>query len=268
MPVADILTEIIATKRTEVAARKFERPVADLQAQFADAGPVRDFAAALWSAAPRMGLIAEIKKASPSAGLIRPDFDAVSIAQTYARHGANCLSVLTDETYFQGHLDYLTAVRNAVQIPVLRKDFIIDSYQVLEARIAGADCVLLIAECLDDCQLRDLYFYAAELGMESLVEIHDAENLDRVLKLEPALIGINNRDLKVMRTDLEHTIRLASKIPASCLLISESGIKSHSDVVRLQQAGARAMLVGESLMKQSDIGHAVDQLLGQTTAPE
>jgi indole-3-glycerol phosphate synthase len=264
MPVSNILNEIIETKRLEVAAAKQRCSVADLESRLSDAPPVRDFAAALRSASPAMGLIAEIKKASPSAGLIRPDFDAVAIARTYEQHGARCLSVLTDEQYFQGHLDYLTAVRAAVQIPVLRKDFIIDPYQVLEARLAGADCILLIAECLDNCHLRDLYFYASDLGLDALIEIHEADNLDRVLKLEPSLVGINNRDLKAMQTDLEHTIRLASRIPADCILISESGIKSHADVLRLQQAGARAILVGESLMKQSDIGGAVDSLLGRT----
>lgn len=264
MPVANILDEIIATKRVEIAAAKLRYSAADLESRLPDAPPARDFVAALNSASPRMGLIAEIKKASPSAGLIRPDFDAVAIARTYERHGANCLSVLTDEQYFQGHLDYVTAVRAAVQIPVIRKDFIIDPYQVLEARVAGADCILLIAECLDNCQLRDLYFYAADLGLDALIEIHDAENLDRVLKMDVPLIGINNRDLKAMRTDLTHTIRLASQIPEDCILVSESGIKSHADVVRLQQAGARAILVGESLMKQQDIGQAVDSLLGKT----
>jgi indole-3-glycerol phosphate synthase len=263
MPVANILDEIIATKRLEVAAAKLRRPAADLKSRLPDAPPVRDFVQALRSADPRMGLIAEIKKASPSAGLIRPDFDAVAIARTYEQHGANCLSVLTDEQYFQGHLDYLTAARTAVQVPVLRKDFIIDPYQILEARVAGADCILLIAECLDNCQLRDLYFYAADLGMDALIEIHDAENLDRVLKMDVPLIGINNRDLKAMRTDLEHTVRLASQIPQDCILVSESGIKTNADVTRLQQAGARAILVGESLMKQQDIGRAVDALLAK-----
>ena len=262
MSVPNILAEILVTKRQEISSARQARPTADLKAQLPDAPPVRDFAAALHSAAPRMGLIAEIKKASPSAGVIRPDFDPVKIGQIYEHHGANCLSVLTDEHYFQGHLDFLKAVRKAVQIPVLRKDFIIDPYQILEARVAGADCVLLIAECLDDCQLRDLFFYAADLGMESLIEIHDAENLDRVLKLEPTLIGINNRDLRAMRTDLEHTIRLAPQVPENCILVSESGIKTNADVVRLQQAGARAMLVGESLMKQPDLGAAVDSLFG------
>ena len=258
----NVLDEIVACKRIEVAAAKQVRPESELQSRLADAPPVRDFCTALRSAAPRLGLIAEIKKASPSAGLIRADFDPVAIARIYEQHGANCLSVLTDEKYFQGHLEFLTAVRAAVSIPVLRKDFIIDPYQVLEARVAGADCILLIAECLNDCQMRDLYFYAADLGLETLIEIHDAENLERVLKLEPDLIGINNRDLKAMVTDLEHTVRLSPRVPADCLLVSESGIKTHADVLKLQQAGAAAMLVGESLMRQPDIGVAVDRLFG------
>lgn len=260
---ANILDEIVAHKRLEVAVARQVRPQRELDARLADAPPVRDFRAALLAATPELGLIAEIKKASPSAGLIRADFDPVAIARIYEQHGANCISVLTDEKYFQGHLDYLTAVRAAVSLPVLRKDFIIDRYQVLEARVAGADCVLLIAECLNDCEMRDLYFYASELGLETLIEIHDEENLDRVLKLEPGLLGINNRDLKAMVTDLNHTIRLLPRVPADCLLVSESGIKTHADVQILQQAGARAMLVGESLMKQPDIGAAVDALYGR-----
>ncbi len=263
----NILDEIVAHKRLEIAAARQLRPHSELQARLEAAPPIRDFRAALLSAAPRLGLIAEIKKASPSAGVIRADFDPVAIARIYEQHGASCLSVLTDEKYFQGHLDYLTSVRAAVSLPVIRKDFIIDRYQVLEARVAGADCILLIAECLNDCEMRDLYFYASELGMETLIEIHDAENLDRVLKLEPGLIGINNRDLKAMVTDLQHTIRLAPRIPADCLLVSESGIKAYADVQQLQQAGARAMLVGESLMKQTDIGAAVDALCGRQVCP-
>lgn len=260
---ANVLDEIVAHKRVEVATARQLRPHREMEARLPDTPPVRDFRAALLAAAPELGLIAEIKKASPSAGLIRADFDPVAIARIYEQHGASCISVLTDEKYFQGHLDYLTAVRAAVSLPVLRKDFIIDRYQVLEARVAGADCVLLIAECLNDCEMRDLYFYASELGLETLIEIHDEENLDRVLKLEPALLGINNRDLKAMVTDLNHTIRLLPRVPADCLLVSESGIKTHADVQKLQQAGARAMLVGESLMKQPDIGAAVDALYGR-----
>ena len=171
--------------------------------------------------------------------------------------------MLTDEHFFLGHLDYLRAVRQAVSIPVLRKDFMIDRYQVLEARAAGADCILLIAECLDDCHLRDLYFYASELGMESLIEIYDVENLDRVLKLEPALMGVNNRDLRTFVTDLEHTIRLAKQIPSTTLLVSESGIKTRADIDRVKSGGARAILVGETLMRSPEIGLAVDALMGR-----
>lgn len=261
-PADTVLDRIIDHKRGEVAQARRLRPVEQLQAERESAPPVRDFVAAL-RAASGMALIAEVKKASPSAGIIRADFDPVAIAQTYERHGAACLSVLTDEHFFQGHLDYLRAVRQAVQIPVMRKDFLIDRYQVLEARAAGADCILLIAECLDDCHLRDLYFYASELGMESLIEIYDPENLDRVLKLEPALVGINNRDLRTFVTDLDHTLRLAPRLSASTLLVSESGIRTHADVQRLKAGGARAVLVGETLMRSPDIGQAVDELLGR-----
>ena len=258
-----VLSKIIDHKRVEVAEAKKLRPSEMLLEQVNKADPVRDFAAAL-RAQNDIGLIAEVKKGSPSAGVIRDDFDPLKIALTYEQHGANCLSVLTDEKFFLGHLDYLRAIRQAVRIPVLRKDFIIDRYQVLEARAAGADCILLIAECLDDCHLRDLYFYASELGMESLIELYDAENLDRVLKLEPTLIGINNRDLRTFVTDLDHTTRLAKQIPNTMLLVSESGIKTRADIDRVKQGGARAILVGESLMRSPDIGAAVDTLLGKS----
>jgi indole-3-glycerol phosphate synthase len=258
----NILTQIIERKRVEIAQARQLRPEATLLEQIDKAPPVRNFVAALRSAKD-IGLIAEVKKGSPSAGIIRPDFDPVQIAQTYERHGASCISVLTDEHFFLGHLDYLRAVRAAVSIPVLRKDFLIDRYQVLEARAAGADCILLIAECLDDCHLRDLYFYASELGMESLIELYDVENLDRVLKLEPALMGINNRDLRTFVTDLDHTTRLASRIPATTLLVSESGIKTRADIDRVKSGGARAILVGETLMRSPQIGQAVDKLMGR-----
>ncbi|HTI50178.1 MAG TPA: indole-3-glycerol phosphate synthase TrpC, partial [Planctomycetaceae bacterium] len=250
---ADVLQKIVAHKRGEIAAAKMARPAEALAERLPLAPPVRDFAAAL-----RQGqgvrIIAEVKKASPSAGVIRADFDPVAIARTYERHGAACLSVLTDEHFFHGHLDYLTAIRHEVSLPILRKDFLLDRYQVLEARAAGADCILLIAECLDDCALRDLYFYASELGMESLIEIYDPENLDRVLKLEPALVGINNRNLRTFVTDLNHSIRLKELVPASCTVVSESGIHRRADVERLAQAGIRAILVGETLMRAPDIG--------------
>lgn len=257
----DVLEKIVATKRQEIETTRRAVPAELLREQLPTAPPVRDFAAAL-KTGTGMHVIAEVKKASPSAGLIRADFDPVAIARAYAANGAACISVLTDEQYFQGSLDYLVAVRNAVSLPILRKDFLLDRYQVLEARAAGADCILLIAECLDDCTLRDLYFYASELGMESLIEIYDPENLDRVLKLGPALLGINNRNLRTFVTDLNHSISLRSRVPADCVLISESGIHTRADVERLEQAGIHAMLVGETLMRAADIGQKLRELLG------
>lgn len=258
----DVLKTIVEHKRTEIEAAEGRVSRAELTARLDEAPAVRDFVQALRDASG-MGLIAEVKKASPSAGLIRPDFDPVAIAKIYESHGANCLSVLTDEKFFQGSLEYLKQVRGAVSLPVLRKDFFLDTYQVLEARVAGADCILLIAECLDDCRMRELYFYASELGMDCLIEIYDPENLDRVLKLEPPLIGVNNRNLRTMITTLDHTLTIAPRVPAGTLLVSESGIKTHADVASLKAGGIRAMLVGESLMRSPDIGLAVDELLGR-----
>jgi len=257
----NILDQIVATKRCEIETALRQRPRELLHEQVAAAPAVQDFVAALRTA-EGVALIAEVKKASPSAGLIRRDFDPVAIATTYELHGAACISCLTDEPFFQGSLQHLRSVRANVAIPVLRKDFILDTYQVLEARVAGADCVLLIAECLDDSSLRRLYDYARELGMHCLIEIYDPENLDRVLKLDPPLLGINNRNLKTFQTDLEHSIRLRRHIPASTILVSESGIHRRDDVVRLQNAGCHAILVGESLMRFADIGAKVDELLG------
>ena len=256
----NVLAKILDHKRGEITAAKARRPWETLQAELSAAPPVRDFVAAL-HAASDIGLIAEVKKASPSAGVIRADFDPVEIAKIYQSAGASCLSVLTDEHFFQGSLDYLIQIRKTVSIPVLRKDFLIDRYQVLEARAAGADCILLIAECLDDCTLRDLYFYAAELGMESLIEIYDPENLNRVLKLEPALVGVNNRDLRSFVVDLEHTLQIVPHVPKTTLLVSESGIKTRDDVERLKARGVGAILVGESLMRAGDIGTAVKSLV-------
>ena len=265
MSVSNVLDEIVAHKRTEIAEAKQRKPADVLESELASASPVRDFVTALRSSAERIGvgMIAEVKKASPSAGLIRADFDPVAIAKIYAANGAACISCLTDEKFFQGRLEYLTAIKQAVSLPVLRKDFIVDRYQVLEARAAGADAILLIAECLDDCHLRDLYFYASELGMECLIELYEPDNLDRVLKLQPPLVGVNNRNLKTMITDLDHTIRLAPRIAAQSLLVAESGIRTRADVERLTTAGCRAILVGESLMKSADIGASVRELLGQ-----
>ncbi len=202
-----------------------------------------------------------MKKASPSKGIIRADFHPVEIAQTYEVHGAACISCLTDEQYFQGSLDYLRQIRTAVNLPVLRKDFILDSYQLLQARAAGADAVLLIAECLDDCHLRALHNGAIELGMTPLVELYEPENLPRVLEAGAQLIGINNRDLRTFEVDLHHTIRMKQKIPDDCLVVGESGIHTREDVKLLADAGVAAILVGESLMASDDIGAAVDRLL-------
>lgn len=260
-----ILDKIVATKRLEIEQAKAGRPIAELRARLADAPPVRDFFAALAAEGP-IKLIAEVKKASPSAGLIRADFDPVAIARTYDAHGATCISVLTDEPYFQGHLDYLHAVRAAVGIPVLRKDFILDTYQLIEARAAGADAVLLIAECHDDCNLRTLFNEACELGLTPLVELYEPANLSRVLEAGATLIGVNNRNLHTFEVDLEHTFRIRRAVPDDCVLVGESGIKTHADVQRLAAAGVDAILVGESLMREPDIGSAVDRLLGTRTS--
>jgi len=257
-----ILDKIVATKQEEVRSAKAAVSEADLRGQLAETPPVRDFFAALSGGAP-IRLIAEVKKASPSKGIIREDFHPVEIAMTYQRHGASCISVLTDEQYFQGSLQYLREVRGAVELPVLRKDFIIDPYQVLEARAAGADAVLLIAECLDDGLLRELIETIETLRMTPLVELFEPDNLARVLDAGARLVGINNRDLRNFTTDLEHTLRMRPKVPSDRLLVGESGIRTREDVIRLQDAGVNAMLVGESLMASKDIGAAVDLLLGK-----
>jgi indole-3-glycerol phosphate synthase len=257
-----ILDEILEQKRQEVALARNLRPLEALESRLSSAPPVRSFLSAL-KAADAPALIAEVKKASPSAGLIRPDFDPVAIARQYEVAGAQCLSVLTDEKFFQGHLDYLKQIRQIVRIPVMRKEFIIDRYQIAEARAAGADCVLLIAECLDDTQLHDLYGYCRSLGMDALIELYDPDNINRVLATGTKLVGINNRDLRTFVTTLDHTFRVQQRIPNDVLLVSESGISSHADVQRLRAAKIGAILVGESLMRQSDIGLAVKQLMGE-----
>jgi indole-3-glycerol phosphate synthase len=262
-----ILDKIVAAKRDEVARAQAKRPLADLESMLAEAPAPRDFVGELAANRPRSGgpikLIAEVKKASPSAGVIRPDFDPVAIAQTYAAHGATCLSVLTDEPHFQGRLEYLSAVRGAVSLPVLRKDFLIDPYQVVEARVAGADAVLLIAECLQPTELRELHGLADELGMGVLVELYDPENLPAVLASGARLVGVNNRDLRTFAVDLGHCERLHAEVPPEVVFVAESGIKTHADAQRLRGAGIDAMLVGESLMRQADLGGAVDSLLGR-----
>jgi indole-3-glycerol phosphate synthase len=260
--VPTLLEQIVATKREEIERAKRSCPEMALLKQLDSAPPVRNFFMPLASPGP-IKLIAEVKKASPSKGVIREDFDPVAIAKTYARHGASCLSVLTDKTYFQGSLAYLRQVREAVGLPVLRKDFILDRYQVLEARVAGADAVLLIAECLDDCHLRSLHDEIVALGMSPLVELYEPENLSRVFDAGATLIGVNNRDLRTFQTNLNHTLALRARIPDECVLVAESGIRTRADVVRLEAARVDAMLVGETLMAAADIGAAVDALLGR-----
>ena len=256
-----ILDEIVAAKHREVVAARRRMPLEELETQAAEAPPVRDFRAGLAGPGP-IQLIAEVKKASPSAHLIRADFDPVAIARTYQEHGAACISVLTDAPYFQGHLSYLGAGAASVALPLLRKDFLIDEYQVVEARLAGADAILLIAEILDDATMAALLKQARVMGMSALVELHDAVNLPRVLNAGADLVGINNRDLRQFSTDIEHTLKLRDQIPSGIMVVSESGIRTRRDVERLEAAGVSAILVGESLMRAPDIGLAVERLLG------
>jgi indole-3-glycerol phosphate synthase len=256
-----ILDDIVAAKKDEIEIAKADTPAEKLCEQLVSAPAVRDFLGAL-SKGPPIRLIAEVKKASPSAGVIRADFDPIYIAQIYQKHGASCISVLTDGPFFQGSLEHLIQVRKAVDLPVLRKDFIIDRYQVLQARAAGADAVLLIAECLDDYALHDLHDAIVELGMTPLVELYRPENLRRVLDVGAQLVGINNRDLRTFHADLGHCMRLRKQVPAGRIVVGESGIRTHRDVEQLQDAGLHAMLVGETLMSKPSIGQAVDDLLG------
>lgn len=257
-----ILDRIVETKHREIATASATVPEIELERRAASARPTRDFKGAL-SQPGSVTVIAEVKKASPSAGVIRTDFDPVRIATTYAQHGAAAISVLTDRDYFQGQLQYLTDIKAAVACPVLRKDFILDRYQLLEARCAGADAVLLIAECLPGERLAELQKQATALGLHTLVELHDADQLSRVLDAGAEIVGINNRDLRTFQTRLEHTLDLLPKIPANRVVVSESGIKTHADLARLGSAGARAVLVGESLMRAEDIGAALDALRGK-----
>ncbi len=253
----DKLSEICATKRIEVAARK---PLG--LGHFALASPPRGFEAALRAkAADGFALIAEVKKASPSKGLIRKDFDPPAHAQAYAAGGATCLSVLTDAPYFQGHEDYLIAARAACDLPVLRKDFMVDPWQVAEARAMGADAVLIIVAALENSMMAEIEAAARELGMDVLVEVHNEAEMARAERLKSRLIGVNNRDLKRFVTDLATTEHLAPLVPEGTLLVSESGINSHADLNRLAPCGARTFLVGESLMREADITAATRRLL-------
>ncbi len=262
-----ILNEIVAHKRTELAALpETEVTVETLRAMVAERGGVRDFTAAL--AEPRagdVGLIAEVKKASPSAGIIREDFDPVAIAREYESAGASCLSVLTDEKYFQGSLEFMRAIRAAVQVPLLRKDFVVDERQIAEAIEWGADAVLLIVAILDDAQLTRLHELATGAGLAALVEVGDEPELRRAQATGATLIGVNNRNLNDFTVDLATTENLAARMDLQqTLLVAESGIHSREDVQRLTAAGARAILVGEALMREADIGAKVRQLGGQS----
>ena len=256
------LDEICATKREEVAARKRAHSLDALDRLAADQTAPRGFRAALESAQlSGFGLIAEIKKASPSKGLIRKDFDPVCHARAYAAGGAACLSVLTDAPYFQGHESYLVAARAACEIPVLRKDFTVDPWQVAEARSLGADAILIIVAALDDAAMAEIEAAAMERGMDVLVEVHDAAEMDRAGRLGTRLIGINNRNLKTFETDLQTTLDLVPRAPAGALLVGESGIASHQDCQRLGRAGVRSFLVGESLMREEDVEAATRAML-------
>ncbi len=257
-----ILDEIVAYKKKELLETKRGIPFADQKKRAADAGPTRGFEKAL-ATSTGIKLIAEVKKASPSKGVIREDFDPVTIAGAYEESGAVCLSVLTETNYFQGDLAYLGAIRKAVGLPLLRKDFIIDEYQIFEARAAGADAILLIAACLDKRQMEDYLGVAAGLGLDVLVESHTLKELDASLVAGARILGINNRDLTSFTVSLQTTFDLLRDIPDDRIVVSESGIRTRDDVVKLEKAGVDAVLVGESLMREKDIGKKVKELLGK-----
>ncbi len=257
-----ILDKIVDRKRIEIQAAMAQVSEAELIRAVRDVPAALDFYAAIANH-NQVRLIAEVKKASPSKGVIRADFEPVAIAKCYADNGAAAISVLTDVDFFQGSLDYLRSIRREVSIPLLRKDFILCKYQILEARAAGADAILLIAECLDQSTLQSLYDYARELGMHVLMELYEPSNLDRVLATGCPIVGINNRDLRTFEVDLHHTTRLAEKIGDDRCVVSESGIYSSDDVRMLRENSIDAILVGESLMRQVDIAAAVRQLIGE-----
>jgi indole-3-glycerol phosphate synthase len=265
-----ILQQIIETKHAEVAERRLRTPIESLKDTIQTLGRPRNFFDAVTRKGTKpLNLIAEVKKASPSAGVIRPDFDPLAIARAYEAAGADALSVLTDEKYFQGKLEYIHQIRDAVKLPVLRKDFIVDPYQVYESRAAGADAILLIAECLETSEMIDLQILATEMNMTVLIEVHDLDNLMRVRDhvigfphRSYSLLGINNRDLRTFKTDLGTTLRMSELVADRQVLVSESGINTRDDIRKLEQAGVRAVLVGESLMRSDDIGAKINELFG------
>src|SRR5215208_5676582 len=265
-----ILEKILESKRQEVAERQKSAPIEQLKEKIAELGRPRNFFRAVTTPSKtRLNLFAEVKKASPSAGVIRADFDPVKIAQAYEQAGADALSVLTDEKFFQGKLEYIHAIRDVVRLPVLRKDFVIDPYQVYETRAAGADAMLLIAECLETSQLIDLQILATELNLTVLIEVHDMDNLirvrDRVIGFPHksySLLGINNRDLRTFRTDLGNTLRMSELVEDRQVLVSESGINTHEDIKKLRDAGVQAVLVGESFMRSDDIAGKIKSMFG------
>ena len=263
-PLPDILQRILARKREEVAARSAGRDCRTLCVEMEQAPPLRGFVRAIEQRVQAGGpaVIAEAKRASPSKGLLREDFDPAAIARAYQAGGATCLSVLTDVDFFQGSDDYLRQARAACDLPVLRKDFIIDPYQVYEARLMGADCILLIAAALDDDQLAELTGLAKQVGLDVLVEVHDAAELERVLPLGLRLLGINNRDLRSFEVRLETTLDLLERVPEECIVVTESGIHRREDVQRLRAAGVQAFLVGEAFMRAPDPGRALQELFG------
>ena len=262
MTMSDILNKIVAVKREEVAQALERKSLAAVRADAESRVLTRGFEDAVRAgmAGGRSAVIAEIKKASPSKGLLREDFVPADIAQTYAEHGASCLSVLTDRQFFQGSVDFLKQARASCQLPVLRKDFLVDPYQVYESRAMGADAILLIAACLDDAQMKDLEAIARDLFMAVLVEVHDAAELERALLLKTPLVGINNRNLRTFEVDLDTTLSLAARVPNDRLVVTESGISQREDVLRMKAAGVHAFLVGEAFMRAPDPGVAMAQL--------
>lgn len=258
-----VLDKICDDKRTHVATKKAERSYAELESIAKEQETPRGFIKALENKED-FALIAEIKKASPSKGLIRADFDAPQIAKIYQENGAACLSVLTDEPYFQGHDDYFTAVKATITLPMLRKDFMIDPYQIIESRALGADCILIIMAALDDTQVNEIYSLTNELGMDALFEVHDKIELERALKCSPKMLGVNNRNLKTLDVSHETGLHLAKNIPDNILKVAESGLYSHNDLHKFDEAGYGAFLIGESLMREDDIGAAVQNILRHT----